>query len=147
MPAYLNRKTLAYRQSVSEPEIKDPENWVKDPDLSAVAGVPSRYWKLSGDVVSAMTQAERDAVGAALLVSARDAAISQLQQPEDILRAFMLIVLDEFTLHAQRVNALLTAIDNAGSLAALKTAAGQIVDIPVRTEEQLRTAIRNRMGA
>lgn len=147
MPAYLNRLTLTYRKSVSEPEITDPENWIKDPDLSAVVDLPSRYWKLTGDVVSAMTQPERDAVDAALLVASRNEAVAQLQKQEDILRAFMLIVLDEFTLVANRMNALLTAIDNAGSLAALKTAAASIADIPVRTEKQLRTAIRNRLGS
>jgi soluble cytochrome b562 len=116
------------------------------PDLSAVTGWPAKYWTLTGDVVSLLSQAQRDAVDAAELSDMRNAAVSQLQQQEDVLRAFMLIVLDEFNAHATKMNSLLTAIDNAASLAALKTAAGAISDHAIRTEQVLRDAIRNRLG-
>jgi len=39
-------------------------DWIADPDITAVAGWHIRYWKLTGEVVSLMSQAERDAVDA-----------------------------------------------------------------------------------
>jgi hypothetical protein len=38
--------------------------WIHDPDLSAVDGVPKEYWKVVGDTVSEMSQAEKDVVDA-----------------------------------------------------------------------------------
>jgi hypothetical protein len=38
------------------------EDWIHDPDLTAVAGLDPKYWKITGDVVSAMTEAEKAAV-------------------------------------------------------------------------------------
>jgi hypothetical protein len=40
--------------------------WLWDPDLTAVGGVPEKYWVLTGDVVSEMDQASKDAVDAAI---------------------------------------------------------------------------------
>lgn len=146
MPAYLHRTTLQYRASVSEQSISDPQNWIREPDLSAVAGFPSIYWIVTGDSVSLMSPAQRAARDAELLSAARDAAASQFQQQEDVLRAFMLLVMDEFNAHGAKVNAILTAIDNASTLANLKTAVAAITDLPTRTEQQLRTAIRSKLG-
>lgn len=145
MAAVLNRTTKQYLISVNTPDYP-VESWIISPDLSAVVGFDSRYWTITGDVVSLMSQSERNALDAAAVLSARDAAVAQLQQAEDVLRAFMLIVLDDRNLLAARLSSLLDAIDGAGSLAALKTAAAPIANPPTYTEEQLRTAIRNRMG-
>lgn len=145
MAAVLNRTTKQYLRSVNEPDYP-VQDWIISPDLSAVVGFDSRYWTITGDVVSLMSQAERDAVDAAAVVASRDAAVAQLQQAEDVLRAFMLIVLDDRNLLAARLSSLLDAIDGAGSLAALKTSALAIENPPQYTEQQLRTAIRNRMG-
>jgi hypothetical protein len=38
------------------------EDWIHDPDLTVVAGLDSKYWKITGDVVSAMSEAEKAAV-------------------------------------------------------------------------------------
>ena len=64
MADVLNRTTLQYLQSVNTPDYPVGD-WVISPDLSAVAGVPQKYWKLTGDIVSEMTQPEKDAVDAA----------------------------------------------------------------------------------
>jgi hypothetical protein len=79
--------------------------------------------------------------------SLRDEVVQQLDNIEDILRAFMLMVLDEFNNHSARINGILTAIDNGSNLAAIKTAVGAINDIPERTAQQLRSAIRNKLGS
>lgn len=41
--------------------------WIHNPDLSAVDGVPKEYWKVVGDTVSEMSQAEKDALVAGSL--------------------------------------------------------------------------------
>lgn len=64
-----------------------------------------------------------------------------------VIRAFMLLVLDELNAHSTKLNSVLTAIDNAASLAQLKTAVAAITDLPVRTAQQLRTAIQNKIDA
>lgn len=146
MASVLHRVTREFRQSANTPDFPAID-WIINPDLSAVAGFASRYWKVNGDTVSLMTLAERNAVDAALVAAARDAVADELTNNENIQRAFMLLVLDEFNAHSAKVNALLTAIDNAGSLAALKTAVAAIADLPTRTESDLRTAIRNKLGS
>ena len=48
MPNILNRGTKVYRTSVSEAAF-DPADWVVEPDLSAVAGRPSKHRVINGD--------------------------------------------------------------------------------------------------
>lgn len=59
----------------------DPDNysaavWLVDPDLAPVQGVPSKYWKLEGDILSEMSQAEKDAVDLAALSTNRVAKMN-----------------------------------------------------------------------
>lgn len=60
MATVLHRATKELIPSVSEPRYPTA-NWIHDPDLSAVTGIPSKYWKITGDIVAAMTEAEKDA--------------------------------------------------------------------------------------
>lgn len=60
MADILHRTTKQLLLSVSTPRYPAVD-WIRDPDLSAVAGIPSKYWKITGDVVAAMTEAEKDA--------------------------------------------------------------------------------------
>ena len=41
-----------YRVSVNEPDFPEVD-WIWDPDLSAVAGQPSKYWNIDMDSVAA----------------------------------------------------------------------------------------------
>jgi len=145
MATVYNKTTHAIIESANTPDY-DPSEWLINPDLSGVAGVPQRYRKLVGDVPTEMTQAEKDAVDAAALVASRAAAVAQLEQAEDVLRAFMLLVLDELNAHAAKTNAILTGVENATTLANVKTAVAAIADYPTRTEQQLRTAIHAKLG-
>jgi hypothetical protein len=97
-------------------------NWIFKPDLSAVTGFPPKYWIIAGDVVTLMDSAARDAVDAALLNATRDAIVANLDQVENIMRAFMLVVMDE--INVLRGNHSLSD----------------------RTAAQLKTAIRNKLG-
>lgn len=145
MANVLNRTTKQYITSANTVEYP-VQDWIIEPDLSAVIGFASKYWTISGDVVSLMSQAERDAVDAAELAAARDAIANRLDGVEDIARAAILIIMDEFNLHSARLNAVLDAIDAGASLAAIKTSVAAINNIPTRTVEQLKTALRNKLG-
>jgi hypothetical protein len=149
MSDVLNRDTLEYRRSANTPEHVDPP-WLEVPRGSAnetlLLSVPTRYLVLTGDTLSEMDASAKAAVDAAALTAARDNLVERLQQQEDVLRAFMLIVLDELNAHAQAVTGILDAIDNASNLAGVKADVALIADVPQRTEQQLRTSIRNRLG-
>jgi hypothetical protein len=146
MSTVLNRTTRQLIVSANTPDYPLAQ-WIIEPNLSAVVGFGSKYWVITGDAVTLMSQAQRDAVDAADLAAARDAVVSALDAAEVIDRAVLLVILDELNAHALKINALLDAIDAAASLAALKTAVGAISDYPQRTVQQLRTAVRNKLGA
>jgi hypothetical protein len=141
----LNRTTKQYIASANTVEYP-VVSWIINPDLSAVIGFDSKYWTITGDVVSLLSQAERDALDAAALGAARDARANRLDQVEDIARAAILVIMDEFNLHSARINAMLTAIDSGNTLAQVKTNIAAIQDIPVRTIAQLKTALRGKLG-
>lgn len=77
MSNVIHRTTLEFYPSVNEPDYPEP-TWKWNPDMTAVAGVPGYYWKAPADwnAVGAgpvvMSQAEKDAVDAAM--AAADAA-------------------------------------------------------------------------
>ena len=64
MANVIHRTTLEQKFSVSTPNFP-PGLWIINPNLSSVNGVPKKYWKISGDNVLEMTQAEKDVVDAA----------------------------------------------------------------------------------
>lgn len=57
----VHRITMAYRQGVN-PRDYDPAEWIINPDLSSVAGLPRKYWSINGDQVVGMGSAEQSAV-------------------------------------------------------------------------------------
>jgi len=59
MANVLHRASKQYRPSVNTPDFPK-EDWIINPDLSAVENVPKKYWKIIGDAVSEMTPAEKD---------------------------------------------------------------------------------------
>lgn len=99
--------------------------WIYDPDLSAVAGWANKYWLIAAfplDAVSLMSQAERDLVDENELSDSRDEVMQQLEDLEDLLRAVVLIIMDEINLLRE---------ENGWA---------------ERTVQQLKNAIRNRLG-
>ena len=60
MADVLNRTTKTLLRSVNTPNYPTAQ-WIIDPDLSAVSGVPVEEWVIEGDAVRAMTTAEKDA--------------------------------------------------------------------------------------
>lgn len=145
MANVLNRTTRQFLASVNSPDYPVGQ-WIINPDLTAVVGFDSRYWTITGDAVTLMSVGERTTVDAAALVVARDSVTAQLDNFEDVLRAFMLTVLDELNLHALKHNAILTAIDSATTLLDIKAQIALVADYPARTSTQLRTTVRGKLG-
>lgn len=56
----INRTSFRYYAGV--PKTLPTGEWIINPDLSTVAGVEQQYWKVDGDSVVEMTQAEKNAV-------------------------------------------------------------------------------------
>lgn len=146
MANVLNRTTREYLPSVNTPEYP-VEDWIINPDMSATIGFPSKYWVITGDEVTVMNQAQRDAVDAAEVAARRDSIVARLDQAEALERAELKATLDEFNLHAAKFNALFAAIAAASSLANLQTRVAALGDYPTRTLANLRTAIRNNLGS
>lgn len=69
MSNVLNRTTKQHLTSVNTPDYP-PEDWIVNPDLSAVIGWPTRYWKIAGDAVTLQTEEERNATDDALFLAA-----------------------------------------------------------------------------
>lgn len=148
MASALNRTTKVYFRSADTPDFPVADWLINSAQADALfdAGVPPRHWNIVGDVVTEMTAPQKAAVDAALLQARRAATVAELDMVEGIVRAFMLVVIDEFNLHSTRLNAILDAVDAATSLADFKTRVALIPDIPQRTNGQLRTAIGNKLG-
>jgi len=78
MANVFNRTTRVYKKSVNTPEYPTSE-WIINPDVSALANVPVKYWKATGDLVEEMTQAEKDAVDTELTTRRRAAMLAQAE--------------------------------------------------------------------
>jgi len=102
MPNYLHRTTKQYQTSVSPASLAEPVvNYIQDPDLSPVAGFPSIYWIITGDIVSLMDQAARDAVDAQIAADAVEAEKTRQKDSytdNDIFRAQIKYVVDEINI-------------------------------------------------
>ncbi len=114
MSSWLHRidKTFIPRASPSDMKLRFPSltfidgdgngqgnaTWISNPDLIAVTGFKPKHWTIVGDVVSLMTQAERDAVDAQIaadtLTGERENEKSRYDT-ERSLKALALIVMDE----------------------------------------------------
>lgn len=77
MANVLNRTSLEYLPSVNTPDYPEAA-WIRNPDLTAVANCPKKHWKIVGDDVVEMTQAEKDAVDAAQLPGIKQAKAAAL---------------------------------------------------------------------
>ena len=148
MPNYVHRTTKQYLQSWSPNDLPEPlANYIENPDLSNVVGVPSLYWVITGDVITEMSQAEKDAVDDALLQAGRDDTANRAAEPEDIIRALALTLLDELNNHTLKINAILDAADTAANINDFKASMLAITDYPQRTVSQLKTSLRNKLGS
>jgi len=125
MGNFLHRTTKAYLQSTSPGSLPEAlANYISMPDMSAVEGVPSKYWVITGDTVSEMSQAEKDAVDEAVLSSQRDSAVeTAIEDLEGNYRQLVKLMLKEINILRAKHN------------------------LADRTIAQFKTQIRNGYGA
>jgi hypothetical protein len=85
MADVLHRTTKELRFSVNTPDYSE-EEWIVNPDLSALTEVPVEYWKIDSDSVSEMTQEEKDAwdAGASARATAATAAAAIIAEQVQI---------------------------------------------------------------
>lgn len=84
MATVLNRTTKQLLTSANTPD--HPSNdWIINPDLSSVSGVPPKYWVITGDVVSVMDAATQAIVDATDLQKVKDA--TELESQRGVLKA------------------------------------------------------------
>lgn len=104
MGNYVHRTTKQYLQSYSPNDLPEPlANYIESPDLSNVVGVPTKYWVITGDVITEMSQAEKDAVDAALLSAGRDAVIQrEIDDLESVMRQLVKLMVSEINILRQQ---------------------------------------------
>ncbi len=66
MAEVVHRLLKTHLTSVNTPDFP-VSDWIHNPDLSAVEGVPSIYWKITGDTITEMDSLEKAAVDNAVL--------------------------------------------------------------------------------
>jgi len=105
------KQALRYLKSVSTTPYTSRPDAVVNPDVSAFANVPIKYWKVVAGVVSEMTQAQKDAVDQAEADALAAADLASIQALDDrIDNVDMDVILTKAD----------NAIDNIGSLADAK---------------------------
>ena len=101
MPNWVHRTTKRFTRSVASADLAEPvANYIEDPDLSAVTGFPSKYWIITGDVITLMDQASRDAVDAA-----------EDTQTRVDLRADAVVDVDDATLSGMELRAVIETLN------------------------------------
>ena len=128
MSSVFNRTDGRFIESVNTPDF-DPADWIINPDLSAVAGNPVRYWIIDppgSNTIRLATAGEQTAIDNAIaadrLAAAKDSAKNEFDI-QRVLRAFAELLVGEFNILRQQHA------------------------LPDRTFDQLRTAIRNAIDA
>lgn len=137
----LNKSTKRYLTSVNTPDYPAAD-WIINPDMSAVDGFESKYWVITGDVITLMDLSERNAVDAAELSAKRDSIAGALDYQQDVMVEFFKLMIAELNRKSDKTNAILAAAANANNLATFKTDMGLIANEPTRTMAQLKTALR-----
>jgi len=120
MAVVLNRATKQLRRSANTPDFPVAD-WIHSPDLASVTGFESKYWIITGDVVTLMDQVARDAVDAAEATAQKDAVADGLDRTNEMLPALAKALLDEINI--------------------LRAAAS----LPARTGTELKAAVRSKL--
>jgi hypothetical protein len=149
MPLWLHRTTKQLLPSVASADLPEPiANYIEEPDLSAVQGIAAIYWNIVGDIISEMSQAEKDAVDAQNLSDARDRLIQdQVDLVESVLRQVVVMTLGEINILRQWIVDFQVEVAAATNLNDLKTRIAGLPNLPDRTFAQIKTQLRNNLGS
>lgn len=141
------RVPIDYRPSVDTPQFPEVD-WFRNPDISAVAAVPQKYWRVGTNPVEEMSQAEKDAVDAADVSSATSSAKASADAAIDgndgyDLRALAKLMIDELNVLRQWNAALKAAANASTNFATLKSGLLALPNTPDRTLSQAKAAYKN----
>ncbi|NIT58334.1 MAG: hypothetical protein GWN00_19535 [Aliifodinibius sp.] len=146
MANVVNRTTKQYLQSVHTPDYP-VEEWIINPDMSNVVGVPNIYWEITGDIITEMSQSEKDSVDAQILSDSRDGIIeSQIDNLESVMRQLTVLTMNEINTIRQWLMSFKAEVAAATSFADLQSRIASLIDLPDRTLQQIRTQLRNNLG-
>ena len=103
MPNWVHRTSKQLLQSVSPNSLPEAEaNYVNGGGdlnfISAVAGQPTKYWVVVGDVISLADAGARAVIDATEAATRADNTADELDRAQTIMRAFAEVVLDEVNL-------------------------------------------------
>ena len=149
MANVLHRTSKVFLSSQNTPDFS-PVTWIINPDMSEVEGFQDKYWIITGDIVTLMTQIERDAVdaaeAAALVLSHRSIGVASIDVPPNVNERAIIHSLNQRINFAtnriielqDRVQAML---DSTGGVANLRTD-GLAVSISATSTRPLPDAIQ-----
>lgn len=138
-----NDRIIDYKKSVNTPDYQNRADVLINPDVSALAGVPIKYWKHSGGAVVEMTQSEKDALDqaeadaqlAALKQSAKDYVDSGNDSDRRMIRALAWVIFNSMVETRNKVNEIITEINRNPTI--------NVDALPNRTWQQLKKAVKN----
>jgi hypothetical protein len=130
----LNRTTTQYLQSANTPDYP-VQDWIHGPDMSAVVGFQSKYWVITGDVVSLMSPAQLAALDAAELVAQKDAEADNFDADGTYFKAAMEVMIDGFNVLRAQFN---TTTRQSSQLTD--------TNLDPYTLAKLKTAVRGKLG-
>lgn len=122
---------------VTDPSFNDNTQIRTGPVVTVLIDKVTRVWTVRDKTSQELTDE---------LNANRDGVITTVDDLESVIRALVLILLDELNQHASKITAILTSADNATTLANFKTAMLAIADQPQRTAVQVRNLMRARLG-
>ena len=129
MANYIHRTTLEYYYSTSISELAFPvEDYIVQPDLTAVIDCPRRYWQVEGDVISLVSQQARDLIDANRTIAQRDDIADGVDDRNTLLYAVIKLLMSE-------INDLSTEVNDLGG------------SRPIRTRAQFKQALRNELDS
>ena len=122
MANFLHRTTKAYLVSADPNSLPEPiANYIEQPDLSAVTGQPTKYWIITGDIVTLASIGQQVDIDTDEEAARLNSIADELDQTQTILKAFAEVVLDQLnTLRAFH-------------------------SLPTATLAQLKSAVRNKL--
>lgn len=97
MAIVLNRVTKQLRKSVNTPDFPVAD-WIINPNLINVENTPTRYWNITDDLVTLMSQVDRDFVDTTLAADSLQTQIDEAISSTDTNRrllGFMAVMVQE----------------------------------------------------
>lgn len=148
MSNFIHKTTKEYRKSVNDPDYAGGD-WllVEGDNQLVIDSTPAKYIKITGGVLTAMTDEERLIVDAAEKQVSHDAIADQLLVEGNEMRALLLLVIDELNSRTAALNSILQSIAKSGDVAGIKTEMGKIAALPEITLEGIKETYKTKLGA